>query len=174
MAGGASDVLERVIGKKGRPKPGLHGGEEYHASKGAYYANLLYDTHGKRERFELYHYGTLILSVNYKHKDITGGWHTTSSSGAINKALNMLKVPCFWTRADKGHGFWCRGGWKGTPNGPVEKKKAAVKHAQMIKTRAAARRAARPGGLFKIPGRRYSKLAVRKMADLLKDYLGSN
>ncbi len=134
MAGGVSYVLDRVL------KAGKDG-----SSKGAY--SFARDT---PTTYHLTHYGTEILHVDKSKRKVSGGYGygSVSSSAAINQALNAMGIPCWWTRAEKGYGFWCKEGWHGDPSGPkhvadlLKRKEAEKKEKRKQRVR---------GGMFRIP-----------------------
>jgi len=144
MPGGITDVLERVL-EKHRPS----------AKKGSYEFIHEGDT------YELYHYRTRILTVNRLHHTVSGGYGSVSSSGAINKALSHLNVPCHWSYGSLNRGFWCDRGWTGTPSGPKHVAElTAQRNAEVARKKAEKEQRKH---VRKVPGYKYGPVAEKKM-----------
>jgi hypothetical protein len=169
MAGGISYVLESVH-RKIRKSDSKMATSSVYSSKGAYELEVVLHK-GRKGTADLRHYGTSILFIDFKKKKVSGGYGSVSSSGAINKTLNFFGIPCWWSFSYKSRGFWCRDGWTGDPSGQKYAKSVSEIAKRNRNLRTKMKQAVRPGGLFRIPGRRYSKLAISKMASLQKELL---
>ena len=175
MAGGISEVLDRLKARKNRVRDYTDqrtGAKvnEYRCKRKAYEGVLWTGARGNLLGFELRHYGTLILHIKWKHRKVEDGWSQASSSSAINQALSTFDVPCRWSRAKSSYGFWCDKPWKGSPDGETIKKRRAEERELEKRRNKAVRRLEQPGGIFRIPGHRYSPYARKKMAELQEEY----